>query len=240
VALLIIGYGLRRWVRAGSPVLLLLVLGATVASLQEAPLDIFVSADYPRPGLWVLFETFGRPVPVWATFAWMILFAGAPYLLARAMERKSPGQVVWLGALGFVFVDIAIEVPTHAVPYYGDHPLSVGGFPLGMGAVNSVTMMGIATAAYLLETRVRGRLRLLAVVVPGLVLPAVTMTVGLPVFSAVGAGAPAAVRYPAVLLTFALAALALHGLARLAQAWGPGGRPANAVAAASQVERVIH
>ena len=64
VAAALIAYGLVKLRRDHSPILLLLIFGATVASLQEAPLDIFVSAYYPREGLWMSYETFGRPVPI--------------------------------------------------------------------------------------------------------------------------------------------------------------------------------
>jgi hypothetical protein len=218
-------HGVRLWRRERSPVMLLLIAGATVASLQEAPLDIFVSAYYPKPGLWWAYETFGRPVPIWAIFAWMVLFAGSPYLLARQMRRKGVRRVGWIGVAWLAVVDVLIELPCLAVylyEYYGDQPLRVGGFPVHMVAVNAATMMAITVAVYCLEGRVRGKLVGLAFVLPGLAVPASTMSLGLPVWSAVGAGLPGPLMLVASLLTIGLAVAALHGMMRLAEEVGPG------------------
>src|ERR1700757_2035933 len=117
-AILLIAYGVHRWRDDGSPVLLLLIAGATAASLQEAPLDIFVSAYYPHRHLWTVYETFGRPVPVWAPFAWMVLFAGAPYVLAQAMRRGSVRRAAALGIVALAVTDIVIELPAQAAHQY--------------------------------------------------------------------------------------------------------------------------
>ena len=225
VAAGLIAYGLVKLRRDRSPSLLLLIFGATVASLQEAPLDIFVSAYYPREGLWMSYETFGRPVPVWANFAWMILFAGAPYLLAQAMRKHGVRQAGWLGMLGLAIVDIAIELPNLAVSlysYYGDQPLRIGGFPMHMVAVNAATMMAITIAVYLGESRLRGKLRLLAIIVPILAVPAGTMSNGLVVWSAVGAQLPTVLTWIASFVTIGLAMWSIHGMLRLADRFGPG------------------
>jgi hypothetical protein len=222
-AVLLIAYAIRRWRRTGSPVMLLLIAGATVASLQEAPLDIFVSAYYPHAHLWTVYETFGRPVPVWAPFAWMALFAGAPYLLADAMRRGSVRKAAGVGILCLAVVNIVIELPaqaTHQYFYYGNQPLKIGGFPMSMVAVNASTMVAIAVAVYLGEDRLRGRMRLLALVVPGLAVPASTMTTGLPVWSAVGARWPTGLLYVAALATFALSFAAIDGMLALAERFG--------------------
>jgi hypothetical protein len=225
VATGLILYGLVTLRRDRSPTLLLLVLGATVASLQEAPLDIFVSAYYPSEGLWRSYETFGRPVPVWANFAWMVLFAGAPYLIAQAMRRGSVRRVAWIGVLVLAIVDVLIEMPNLAVnlySYYGGQPMLVAGFPMHMLAVNANTMMGIAVAVYLGESRLRGRLRLLAIIVPILAVPASTMSLGLPVWSAVGAQLPAPVTWAAAFLTVGLSLWSISGMLRVAERFGPG------------------
>lgn len=232
VATALILYGLVKMRRDRSPALLLLIFGATVASLQEAPLDIFVSAYYPREGLWSSYETFGRPVPVWANFAWMILFAGAPYLLAQAMRKYGVRQAGWLGMLALAVVDIAIELPNLAVnlySYYGDQPLRIGGFPMHMVAVNAATMMAITIAVYLGESRLRGKLRLLAIVVPILAVPAGTMSNGLVVWSAVGAQLPTAVTWVASFVTIGLALWSIHGMLRLASRYGTGAAEVAAV-----------
>jgi hypothetical protein len=222
----VVGLGIRRWARDRSPVLLLLIAGATVASLQEAPLDIFVSAYYPPQHLWWVYESFGRQVPVWAHFAWMILFAGAPYLLAQVMRRGPLRRVAWLGVLYMAIVDIVIELPaqaSHLYFYYGDQPLKVGDFPVTMAVVNAATMMAIAVAIYLGEGRLHGRQRLLALIVPALAVPASTMSLGLPVWTAVGADMPLGVIYLGAFASIALALWAVHGMLWIAERFGPAG-----------------
>jgi hypothetical protein len=217
--------GIRFWRRERSPVMLLLIAGATWASLQEAPLDIFVSAYYPKPGLWWAYETFGRPVPIWAIFAWMVLFAGSPYLLARQMRRDGVRRVGWKGVGWLAITDVLIELPCLAVylyQYYGDQPLRVGGFPVHMVAVNAATMMAITVAVYCLEGRIPRRYLGLAFIAPGLAVPASTMFLGLPVWSAVGGGLPWPLMMIASLVTIGLSVAALNGMMRLAEHVGPG------------------
>jgi hypothetical protein len=127
--------------------------------------------------------------------------------------------------LGLAIVDIAIELPNLAVSlysYYGDQPLRIGGFPMHMVAVNAATMMAITIAVYLGESRLRGKLRLLAIIVPILAVPAGTMSNGLVVWSAVGAQLPTVLTWIASFVTIGLAMWSIHGMLRLADRFGPG------------------
>jgi hypothetical protein len=219
--------------RRGSALLLLLIVGSVVASFQEAPLDIFVSAYYPHRHLWTFWETFGRHIPIWATFAWIILFAGAPWFIAQAMKMHPVRQVVWIGVAANVIIDVLIELPgqaAHLYYYYGHQPLTVGGFPLSMAAVNAATTTAIAVAIYLGDGRIHGRAQALVCLAPILAVPASTMSVGLPVFSLVGAGADIVLRYVGVIATLAAAMLAIDGMSRLAERFGlrPDGEPTSA------------
>lgn len=217
LALVAVAAAVHQLVRYHRAVPLFLLLGAAVGSVDEAPLDLFVSAYYPGRGQWTLYESFGRPIPVWVTFAHILLFGAAPYVLARLMRTVSARRVGWLGCLGLAVSDVLIELPNRSIlTYYGDHPFRVFGFPLAMAAVNAATMTAIAVTVLLVEPRLTGRRQALAAVLPVAALPAGTFATGFPVFGAVAAGAPAGVIVAGGLASIALAMLAVHGLLTLA------------------------
>jgi hypothetical protein len=218
LALLALGAAVHQFVRLRRAVPLFLIIGAAIGSVNEAPLDLFVSAYYPRAGQWPLYESFGRPIPVWVLPAHVMLFAAAPYVLSRLMRATSIRRVGWIGCLGLAVSDLLIELPDRSIlTYYGDHPFRVFGFPVAMAAVNAATMTAIAVTVLLLEPRLRGRYQVLAAVLPLAALPAGTLVTGFPVFGAVAAGASAGVIAAGGLVSIALSMLAVHGLLALAE-----------------------
>lgn len=221
VAAAALGAAVHQFVRHRRAVPLFLVVGAAVGSVNEAPLDLFVSAYYPGQGQWTLYETFGRPIPVWVLPAHVVLFAAAPYVLARLMRTVSARRVGWLGCLGLAVSDVLIELPNRSIlTYYGDHPFRVFGFPLAMAAVNAATMTAIAVTVLLVEPRLEGGRQALAALLPLAALPAGTFVTGFPVFGAVAAGASMGVIACAGLVSIGLALLAVHGLLSLAESYG--------------------
>jgi hypothetical protein len=221
LALVALAASVHQVIRHGRAVPLALVVGAAVGSVNEAPLDLFVSAYYPGQGQWTLYESFGRPIPVWVLFAHIMLFAAAPYVLAQLMRRTSARRVGWLGCLGLAVSDVLIELPNQSIlTYYGDHPFRTFGFPLAMAAVNAATMTAIAVAVLLLEPRLTGWRQALAAVLPPAALPAGTFAFGFPVFGAVAAGASTWLIAAGGLASIGLAMLAVHGLLALAESGG--------------------
>jgi hypothetical protein len=202
--------------RRGRAMLLALLVGAAAGSLNEAPLDVFVLAYYPPEGQWTLYESFGRPIPVWVLPAHMLLFAAVPYLLATAMRRWSARRVGWSGCLALALCDVLIEIPMQT-PYYGDHPFRVFGFPMAMAAVNAATMTAIAVAVVRFEPRLHGGRQAWAAVLPLVALPAGTYACGFPVFGAVAAGLSTPAITAAGLLSVGLALGAVHTLLGLAE-----------------------
>ncbi len=194
--------------------LLAMLLGAAAGSLNEAPLDVFVLAYYPPRGQWTLYESFGRPIPVWVLPAHMLLFAAVPYVLAAAMRRWGARRVGWSGCLALAVCDVLIEMPMQT-PYYGEQPFRVFGFPMAMAAVNAATMTAIAVTVLLVEPRLAGRHQALAALLPLAALPAGTFVTGFPVFGAVAAGAPTGIIAVAGVVSIAAAVLAVQGLLAL-------------------------
>jgi hypothetical protein len=64
---------------------------------------------HPRAGQWQLFETFGRPIPVWAALGYALVFGMMSVLLALVRRAASYRQL-WGGMVAFWVVD-AVELP---------------------------------------------------------------------------------------------------------------------------------
>jgi hypothetical protein len=222
-ALAVVALAVAAWlaVRQRRAVLLAMLAGAAVGSLNEAPLDLFVQAYYPPEGLWPYYGSFGRPIPVWVLPAHVMLFAAVPYALAAAMRRWGARRVGWSGCAGLALCDVLIEIPMRT-PYYGDHPFRVLGFPMAMAAVNAATMTLIAVTVLRLEDRVTGWRQVSAVALPLTALPAGTYACGFAVFGAVGAGWTGGPVMLAGLVSVGLSLLAIHALLGLAAERGSG------------------
>ena len=135
-------YALLLWRRERTPIPLLLMAGGFVAMLSEPIVDVMGLCVYPTEGMWVLFTTFGRPIPLFmVVYVWFV--GGQALLVWRSLERNGGAAAVWRWLGVFFVVDVVME--TVAVRFfrlyvlYGAQPFSVLGLPWWWILVN-VTM----------------------------------------------------------------------------------------------------
>src|SRR3954451_7734891 len=101
------GYGLLLYRRDHTPVPLLLMAGGFVAMLSEPIVDVMGLCVYPTDGMWVLFTTFGRPIPLFmVVYVWFV--GGQALLVWRSLERGGGATAVWRWLGVFFVVDVVM------------------------------------------------------------------------------------------------------------------------------------
>jgi hypothetical protein len=225
VLALAVGYALVEWRRTRSPLMLAFLASGAVCYLNEPIDDLLGLVWYPRPGQWVVFETFG-PVPWWGLFVYIVFFGAAPYFALKSMRRRAPtvrSMWKWFGA--FFVLDFLVEQPiihSGLYHYYGEPPMLVSGFPLYWMFINAGGPMLEAVILYVAPTFWRGP-RLLLVLVLGMATDiACSTAVGWPIFSALNAQAGAPVTWAAAGLTTVLGVLLVQAITMVAVRAGSG------------------
>ena len=166
-------YALRLSLRERTPIPLLLMAGGFVAMLSEPIVDVMGLCVYPTDGMWTLFTTFGRPIPLFmVVYVWFV--GGQALLVWRSLEHNGGAAAVWRWLGVFFVVDVVME--TVAVRFfrlyvlYGAQPFSVLGLPWWWILVN-VTMPVITGIVVYRAAPLLPGIRVLAVI------PLVPMTI---------------------------------------------------------------
>jgi hypothetical protein len=214
----VVAWALWDWRRRRSPLMLAFLAGGAVCYVNEPIDDVLGLVWYPRPGQWVVLDTFA-PVPWWGLFVYIVFFGAVPYLAFNSMRRNGVtirSTWAWFGA--FFVMDALIEQPiihSGLYHYYGDPPFEVLGFPLYWMFINAAGPMLEATILLLAPTFFRGP-RALLVIVLGMVTDiACSMGVGWPIFSALNAQASTPVKYAAAILTMILGIMLVQAIGAL-------------------------
>lgn len=213
-------WAVRNWRVTGSPLHLLCLAGGLISSLDEAIVDILGKCWFPNKG--IAYTAYGRQVPWWVVFCYVIFFGNLPYLFVRGFQKGIKKRFFWQCiAAGFAF-NALIEMPVLSVDvytYYGHQPFNLGGFPLWWMFVNT----GGALSAGFLIWRfglplVQRRPALLAAV-PLVTAPtylAWSVIVGLPLHTTLNTGASLALTTVAGAVTIALCLGAYHLMTEVA------------------------
>jgi hypothetical protein len=145
---------IRNLIRGEGPVLLLCLIGGTVAAVFEPIVDVLGLVFFPRQGSWIAFETMGRPVPLLIAFVYPWYVGGQGYLAYRLFQRGIDRRGVFRLWAIFFAVNIVLETPGlwfGVYTYYGRQPFDFWGFPLWWGFVNPV--MPLIAGALILRVR---------------------------------------------------------------------------------------
>ena len=206
------------WARRRDPIFLCFVLSSAVCAWLEPMVDILGLVWHPRFGQWQAFETFGRPIPVWVVFGYILVFGLLPGLDLVLLRRRVGYRLMWIATLINLGVDTAIEVPLTAhrlYYYYGDQPLKIGQFPALQLAVNGTCAVLIATLVFRFPQAFSGvRALWLLLVAPAAQLGA--LAVGIPAFSVLNTDLPQAIRWIGVAASLGLGLLAMDRIIRFA------------------------
>lgn len=216
-AVLLVG-ALAVWLRRKEPIFLCFVLSSAGCALIEPMVDILGLVWHPRYGSWQVFETFGRPVPLWVVFGYVLVFGLLPTLDLALLRRGATYKVMWVATLINLAVDTAIEVPLTAQRlyyYYGDQPFTIGQFPMLQLAVNGTCALMIATVVFRFPEAFAGvRALWLLLVAPAAQLGA--LAVGVPAFSVLATDLPQGIRWAGVGTSLVLGVVAMNKLLRIA------------------------
>jgi hypothetical protein len=139
-------YALVTWRRRGTPLYLLILLGGCLCVLNEPWLDLISQIYFPRTGGWIVFEAYGRSIPLWAVFSYTVFFGTQTFAVLELLRRGISRSKFWVGLLAVWAFNLALEVTvltTDLYSYFGYQPLRIGDFPAVWLVLNSV---GVALA----------------------------------------------------------------------------------------------
>jgi hypothetical protein len=206
---------LSRWHR--TPLYLLVLLGGTVASVNEPIADLLGGCIHPQTGGWQVFSTFDRPIPVWVVLAYG-LYLGATPLIVVALTRGPNPRRRFQAAVAVIFAsNLLIELPVLAAgmyAYYGDQPFKVGGFPLYWLFINGAGVAGVAVVLLRFGHLFRGARLGWALLLPPASQVAAYL-IGMPVFSMYNSGAAAPWTWLGAVATILLGTAVLWAVSQL-------------------------
>lgn len=214
---------LVRWRRTGDPTGVLVMIGGLVCALCEPIVDILGLCYFPRRGGWIVFTTFGRPMPLWLVLAYVLYFGGLVYLASRFLLTSPTRGQVWLGIVGLFVVNLGLELPTlaaHVYTYYGQQPFRIARHPIAWLVINC---QGALLAAVILARFggfFTGPRRLALVLLPASCYFC-SWVIAMPHFMTINSGAPFWVKWVGSAVTMAVGLVFIDYLIRVGIA-GPG------------------
>jgi hypothetical protein len=200
--------GLRLWIRDHEPILLLCLLGGSLAMFLEPVVDVLGLVWFPRENQWVLFETFGRPIPVLMAFVYAWYVGGQGYLAWRVFQRGVTRRQVFQLYATFALLNAIIETPgliADVYTYYGRQPFDFWGFPLWWAAVNAAMPVMVGALVYRLAPYLTGWRLLGTVALVPMADGVVNGAVGWPTWVALNTGMPSLITWTAGAVTIGLA-----------------------------------
>lgn len=201
---------LRNWQKTGSPVALLCLIGGGLCVFLEPVVDVLGLCWFWREGNWTMFETFGRPIPVWMLPVYIFYVGGQTFYTLGRMERGETTGGIWKLWAIYCVVNVLLEEPPlwfNLYTYYGAQPLQLSKLPLWWPAINGAMPIVAAALIYKLKPALQGaKLGLIVLLVP-MADGATNAAVGWPVWNAVNSTDQLLVTNAAAALTWALAAV---------------------------------
>lgn len=199
--------------RTQSAIPLIMMLGATVASLTECLWDVLGAVWYPQYGHTPLYRLFNVSVPLWMLAAYPCYLGGQGYwLYKRLCEGMTTSQFWKFYAFAWV-TNILLEVPVLQLgvyTYHGAQPFTLFGFPLWQAMGNSLMPIFIGVLVFAWRDIFHGvRSLMLLLLIPVAQILALG-GVGWPTWLALNSGIGYAATYPASLVTLALSLMLVY------------------------------
>jgi hypothetical protein len=182
---IIVVLALVAWRRTGSATYLLLVAGSVLCTMNEPWLNIPAKIWHARSDSFPLLVEFGRPMPLWVPFGYILFFGALPAILLMAVRRGATYQKVWISVLCFWLLNAVVELnltgPGKMYTYYGHQPFAVGNWSPDQLVTNGTGIVGIVLVLHKAPHLFRGaRSLLVAPLVP--VAQIAALGVGIPGF----------------------------------------------------------
>jgi hypothetical protein len=178
---------LVRWLKTGSPLFLLLMIGAALGCVLEPLWDVMSHVWYAARGQWVGMQAFNISVPIWGYPAFGLNFGLAAYLLLTQLERgiQLTKLRIVMGAL--ILGNLLLEVPmlhTGAYVYYGNQGITIGGMPVYWLFIQVGTALATATVIHRKWVDLSGWRAFGAILLPPTAETGITNMCGWPMFVA--------------------------------------------------------
>jgi hypothetical protein len=188
IALALFAFAIREWVKTGSPLGVVLLIGGALAYFNEPVDDILGLVWHARIHQDTVLNTIG-PLPMWGLPTYIIFFGGIPWLLLREFRRvRFTITKFWIGVLLTFLADLLIEIPllqTNLYVYYGHGgtPLTIARFPLYWLLINTTGPILCAAILFAVPDYFRGWRAPFLILLPAAADAACSIVVGLPVYS---------------------------------------------------------
>jgi hypothetical protein len=191
-------------------VTILILLGGTLAVIQEPLLAHIGSFWYPQIGPEPVLRAFNVSIPLWAVAAYGLYMGGLTILVYRKMVVGMTSKQLWTAYFLIWVFSAGLELPglnLGIYRYYGDPPFNFFGFPLTWAITNSAIPM-IASAVFVgYKDFLTGmRVWLVVPLMPMIGMGAEGAT-GLPTWLAMNAGVGAGVKLAAAFTTLGMSLL---------------------------------
>lgn len=188
-----IAIAIRYWRTAGSAVPFFLLVGAGIAIMNEPLVDILGKCFHNGAARWRIFELFGRPIPAWGLFGYVIVYGVTAWCILTTMRQGAGRASFWTVIGAMCLIQVAMEMvilPTNLYYYFGYQPWSFFGMPLFWLAIN---FAGTTLTAAVLTVTWRywtGYRQVLVLLLPAATQVLGSYFIGLPVFAALHSDAP--------------------------------------------------
>jgi hypothetical protein len=199
---------IQVWRKEREPLGFVLLIGAALTSVLEPILDVLGMAFHPRNQP-ILFETFGRPMPVWVLPLYTFYMSAFTMLVWRALERGAGRKTLWRFFLGFCLFDFVMEsigIPLKVWVYYGNQPLRVWNFPWWWAPCNAGGPVLAGIVLYCLRRKLSGWRTIVLVCLAPISFMVSYAIVAWPTWAVLNTRLPAVVTWPAGAVTLALGA----------------------------------
>jgi hypothetical protein len=210
-------------------------IGGSLGVCYEFLTDVLGHVAWATQSEIVVARIFGRELPLYAYFVYMLYFPAAILLVIRRLDQGMSLCRWWAWSIAGIPLTCLFELyPLHQrwwVYYGANQPLPIGGFPLYWAFVNSMTLMSMAALNHLLLKNFLGAKHTWVLVfsIP-VSLICVHMPVVFPAQSALNSTWSLVVTIPASLATIALSLALLQLLGRLVARTGQA-EPARTISA---------
>jgi hypothetical protein len=188
-------------------------LGGGIAYMAEPLVNVLGMVWYPKIGINAVFESLGRPVPLFGflAYAW---FQGA--LAVFVYDRLTKGTTIrgiWTIYGAFVATMLLLEIPglnMGAYTYYGNQPFVLLRYPVWWAFVNSAAPVVAGALAYRMRAYVKPALRPIFIYASCFSNCAVMFSAACPLFFVLNTPAGLGVTHLAGTLTIATAAFWIY------------------------------
>lgn len=199
--------------RTNSAIPLLIMAGATVASLTECLWDVLGAVWYPQYGHTPMYRLFNVSVPLWMLAAYPCYLGGQGYWIYKRLgEGMSQSQLWKFYAFAWI-MNFLLEIPVLQLGvyvYHGPQPFVLFGFPLWQAMGNSLMPILIGTIVFAWRDILTGARSLLVIPIVPMAQILALGGVGWPTWLALNSGRGHEVTYPAAIVSFGLSLMMVY------------------------------